>query len=332
MRPRRGRVALAGVAAALMVVVAGCSSGSDEQTASDTSDSADAATGSVDAGQPQGVAEEASSGRVDETMLSTPGSGGQDPVLDLDQVAFASRDVIRTGSLSLVVRNLAATRVRVAALVDRFGGVIASETTMAGPPVPGLEDTEQTQGVEQTMLLGLQVPTDSFDAAVAGLSDLGVVRARSIQTQDVTGQVADVDSRVESARAALERVRALLTRAQSLGTVIRLESVLSNRQADLEALIARQRALAGQTSLATIELELRTPPERREPPPPEDEEELRGFVAGVGEGWDGLREVMVGVGTVVGVVLPFALVGAVVAAPVLVWRRRRGQPVSPPAT
>src|SRR3712207_7297710 len=58
-------------------------------------------------------------------------------------------------------------------------------------------------------------------------------------------------SRVESARAALERIRALLDRADSLGTVIRLESVLSDRQAELESLLAQQKALAAQTQMST---------------------------------------------------------------------------------
>ncbi len=322
----RGAVAVAAVAvAAALLLGAGCSAGDSDPESS----AADEGTAGAAAGAPADgvVAESAGTAASQGARTGGVGPGEQTAGVGLDEVAFAGRDVIRTGSLSLVAEDLVATRSRVTTVLNALGGVIASESTTVAP-------RRAAQEGEQTMLLGLQVPTDRFDAAVAELSELGTVRARSIQTEDVTGEVADVDSRVESARAALERVRALLTRADNLGTVIRLESVLSNRQSDLEALLARQRALAGQTSMASIQLELHTPEEREKPPPAEDEEELRGFVDGVSEGWDGLRTLMVAVSTAVGVVLPFALVGAVVATPVLVWRRRRNGSgtVTPSAT
>jgi hypothetical protein len=180
------------------------------------------------------------------------------------------------------------------------------------------------------MQLSLQVPTARFDAAMTAIAEVGRVQARSISTQDVTAQVADVDSRVESARAALERVRALLTRANSLGTVISLEGVLSDRQADLEALLAQQRALQGQTQLATITLDLRVAADG-----PAATQEADGFVAGLRTGWDAFTGVLVGSATVLGMLVPFVVLVAPLAAAALVWRRRRsGQPgqLSPPAT
>lgn len=256
------------------------------------------------------------------------GSGGAGIVdVEVDVGAFAGRELIRTATMAVVAKDLPAARTKVAALMDQFGGAIATESTTVDGARGGTGD-------EQTMRLGLQVPTARFDATLTALATLGAVRERSIQTEDVTAEVADVDSRVESARAALERIRALLTRASSLGTVIRLEGVLSNRQADLEALVAQQRALAAQTQLARVQLELRTPAPQEEPAAAEDE--LTGFVDGVQEGWSAFGKVVVAVTSVVGVLLPFAVVVAVLAVPVLLWRRRRGTlgsgPVSPPAT
>jgi hypothetical protein len=156
------------------------------------------------------------------------------------------------------------------------------------------------------------------------------VTSRTTTAQDVTGQVADVSSRVESARAALERIRALLDQANSLGTVIRLEGVLSHRQADLEALLAQQAALAGQTTMATLEVAVQG--ERPAAAPGSDTDETRGFVDGLKAGWDGLQRAFVATSTVVGAVLPFGVLAAVVGIPVLVWRRRVSpQPATPAA-
>ena len=153
-----------------------------------------------------------------------------------------------------------------------------------------------------------------------------------MQAEDVTRQVADVDSRVESARAALERVRALLDRAVSLGSVIRLEGVLSQRQSDLESLLAQQQALAGQTALGTLEVDVAAP-DSAVGPADDDTDEATGFLAGLDAGWDALPRHSCWRSTAVGAVLPFAALGGLLVLPVLLWRRRseRRQPAPPAA-
>lgn len=67
---------------------------------------------------------------------------------------------------------------------------------------------------------------------------------------------------------------------------------------------------------------------RREPvvPPDVRDDEARGFVAGLQAGWEGLSDAFVLTSTVVGAVLPFGVLVAVLGVPVLVWRRRRVSP------
>lgn len=321
----RSRLSLT-VAAALaaLLALAACSSG-DGGTADGGSAGDDAAAAPEEA-RAQGDAIDGAmpqSGSAFSEAEAASDQGNQ-PVTaaDLVEDVLAGRAVIRTASMVLIAENVDETRLRVADVIDGVGGAIASETTST---VPGAEE----RGDIQTIRLGLQVPTERFDATVKALSELGTVPQRTIRTEDVTTEVADVDSRVESAQAALIRIRALLDRANSLGSVIRLESELSERQADLESLLAQQRALAGQTRLATIDLELTT--ERRPEPKPDEEVEDKGFFAGLAQGWDALRGFLLGLSTAVGVLLPFAAVTAVLVIPVLVRYRRRGlQPVSPP--
>ncbi len=247
-------------------------------------------------------------------------SGGTDSIeVDLDDGVFTGRDLIRTASMTVVTRDVEAVRLEVAALVDRVGGAIASETSSAQPTPAGEEEL-------RTIRLGLQVPTERLDATVAALSELGSVRQRSVATQDVTTQVADVDSRVQSARSTLRRIRALMSRANSLGTVIRLEGQLSRRQAALESLLAQQRSLGEQTALATVDLELVTATAEAEP----DEDEARGFLAGLDKGWEGLSAFLLAVSTATGLLLPFAAVAGLLAVPLLLRYRRRDGRLSPP--
>jgi hypothetical protein len=120
--------------------------------------------------------------------------------------------------------------------------------------------------------------------------------------------VADVDSRVKSAKATLDQFRTLLTKADKIGEVLEVEREISTREADLEAMQARQRALSAQTSMATITLTLVEPPKSAKKP----DEEPDGFVGGLAQGWHALASsARVGL-VVLGVLLPWLGLAAVV--------------------
>jgi len=95
---------------------------------------------------------------------------------------------------------------------------------------------------------------------------------------------------------------------------------LTRRQADLDALKAQQAYLADATSLSTITVSVELP--REDEPAAEDDE---GFLAGLATGWDALGEAAVASLTVLGAVLPFAAVGLLVGAPLLLTARRRAR-------
>ncbi len=225
--------------------------------------------------------------------------------LSLEQAA-----VIRTGSLSLSTPNLERAHAEITGLLTSLDGYLASENTQSA-----------TDGEIRSAALVLKVPSASFDVAMERLTQVGEVRSRTQSAKDVTREVADVDSRVASARAALERIRLLLDRADSLGTVIRLESVLSDRQSELESLLAQQKALASQTQMSTIDVALSVP---RPATAPEEEPAERGFVAGLSKGWDAFTTMVLGIATAVGALLPFAVLLVLIGVPAwLLFRRLR---------
>ncbi len=312
-RPRTAAALL--VCGLMMATVAACSGsgGSD----ADSSGAADmGGTAESNGARPvDGVSsDEALTSASDEPAPA--GRAEVTPALEVDPAQLDPRDIIRTGTLSLVAGDPQATRDRIADLVDALGGYVSDESA----------NLRATDDVDEIRMV-LQVPTARFYDALDRISDFGKVKGRTIQAVDVTRQVADIDSRVESARTTLGRVRGLLDRANSLGMVIRLEGVLSNRQADLESLLAQQSALASQTSLGTIEVDVT---ERRPAVAPKDEtDETRGFLDGLQVGWDGLQAAYVGASTVIGAVLPFALLAALIGVPVLLWHRRRISPQPP---
>ncbi len=316
MTRRRRWIAAGATAVVVTAAIAAGMNGSLNGSGGDASDSqsggatfAEAGGSGAEQSAPDAQREAAGgsqSALVDGTSFGSTagGTGPGDIGLVLEQAS-----VIRTGSLSLSTPNLGRAQAAVTGLLASLDGYLASENTQAS-----------AGGAIRSAALVLKVPTSSFDTAMQRLTQIGDVRSRTSSTTDVTREVADVDSRVASAKAALDRIRLLLNRADSLGTVIRLESVLSNRQSELESLLAQQRSLASQTQLSTIEVNLSVP----RPPveEPKQEEDERGFVAGLSKGWNAFSSMVVGLATAAGALLPFALLLVILGIPALLLLRR----------
>ena len=237
------------------------------------------------------------------------GGAGGGTVAEPASLALSNRAVIRTASIRLLADDVAAARGELLAVTDVLGGYVADERSEA-----------DRGGRLRSAELTLQVPTDDLDTALERIAGVGTEISRSQTTEDVTEQVVDVDSRVNSAEAALRRVRLLLGQATSLGDVIRLEQVLSSRQADLESLLAQQESLAALTSMATLRVSVSEP----ETEAPKVDDDAAGFLAGLSNGWDALKAGYVILATVAGALLPTAIVLGLIAVLIrLVMRRGR---------
>jgi hypothetical protein len=124
---------------------------------------------------------------------------------------------------------------------------------------------------------------------------------------------------VRAAERSIRQIEALLGRAGELRDVIAIESELARRQAELDSLKSQQAWLADQTSLSTITVHL----SREGAPPAQDDD--RGFLVGLEDGWDAMKGATALLLTVVGAVLPFAVLLALLGVPLwLVVRRRLG--------
>jgi hypothetical protein len=193
---------------------------------------------------------------------------------------------------------------------DRAGAI----ATAAGGSVFA---DDRTAGPQPAARLVLKVPPAKLAPVLAQLAALGVEQSRQLSTVDVTSRVADVTARLASARASVARLQALFGQAVKVSDVIAIEAELATRQADLESLEAQQRALAGQTSYATITLALSTPAPAGAPAP------RRGFLGGLVAGWRHFVDAAQAVATAMGAAVPFVALLVVLVAPLWVLRRRR---------
>ncbi|MFS4098032.1 DUF4349 domain-containing protein, partial [Streptomyces sp. AF1A] len=278
-RPARPGRVLAGVLLAASLALAGCSAADDAGGNSAKS-----------AGDAKAQQKDAAGGTAD----GSRSSGRATP--DLTPTA-----IIRTASLTVQVKDVPKALEQARTTAEDAGGYVGQETT-----------SRDGDGREHTRVV-LRVPTEKYDEVLAALQGAGRLIDRTAKAVDVTDQVVDVASRIKSQRASVDRIRTLMDRAAKLSDVVTLEGELSSRQADLEALLARQASLKDRTSLATITLSL-----DEKPAPAAAADDSPGFVDALAGGWHVFVTLLRWLALALGAVLPFAACGALL---VLLWLR-----------
>ncbi|GAA3532636.1 DUF4349 domain-containing protein [Nocardioides daeguensis] len=301
--PRRTALALAAIAT--LVALAGC--GSSEGSGDSAGRTAEK-VGSADVG------------------MSAPQAEGAAPVAD-----DAARDaaaaptvqqpaVISTGTVSLEAKDVARARLQVRKVVDAHRGTVGEQETTTGE-----------NGELATARLVLRVPSEAFDDVVAALEEVATPTGTTTTSEDVTAEVVDVDARIRAQRKSVQRIETLLARAETIEQIVAIEAQLASRQADLDALESRQQWLADQTSMSTITVYVERPAARHD----REDDRATGFLGGLSRGWDAFVDGAGAVLVVVGFLVPWLALLALLAVParlVLRRRRRAGTSVTPAST
>ena len=282
---QRRRIGAALAAAALLgALVAGCSSSSGSSSAGS-------------APQQGGLAQGGGAGDTAARPAAGATGAAGSPA--------AARQVVKNGELYLTVDDPVAAADRVASVAERLGGRVDQRDQTAG--------TGSEAGSASVTIRG---PAASLEEAVTELGALGKVSRYTEKTQDVTGTVVDLDARITAAQASVDRVQGFLQHTSTTTELLSTEQALSQRQAELEQLQGQRASLADQVAMSTLAVSLTAPgaPAIQAPEP-------RTFLDGLGVGWHSLLAALRGASMVLGVLLPWLVVAAVLV-PVLVWSRR----------
>jgi hypothetical protein len=306
---RRRGLATAATFALLVITGAACASSGDGDDAvvpasRDAGGSAARTAGDrpADAEQAEFIAADTNSAKTSSTNQGAH-SVIQAAVISTGNVAMRSGDV---GQAIFDVRKV----------VDQFRGEVEEDST---------ETDDDGDALRSRMVL--RIPSGRFGDAMEELEHVATLITSSSSSKDVTTAVLDKQVRIQVQRRSIARIAVLLDQATSIRDIVNIESELSRRQADLATLERQSSYLADQTSMSTITVSVerthKTPTEKKE-------EDNSGFLAGLSAGWDGLTTFAVGLATVLGVLLPWLLVLAILAIPgwTLMRRLRRRGPTA----
>jgi hypothetical protein len=205
------------------------------------------------------------------------------------------------------VNDVEAAATKLRALATAMGGVVTTENLVSRVDAKGISIPTST--------MVISVPSDRLDSTLEQLKSIGTITSRAISSEDVTTQVADVASRVKALDGSIARLNELSKKAGSVTELTQLEAELTARIEERDSLLAQQKALAGRVAQSPITISLETPEAVVEA-------EIPGFLAGLTAGWNALVTSSRVLLTIVGAVLPFVILVAVVGIPVLIWRRR----------
>jgi Domain of unknown function (DUF4349) len=199
--------------------------------------------------------------------------------------------VIKTATLRIEVGPGAAAEAMSAATraAGRYGGfILHSEAVEAGRAT-----------------LVIRVPSRQYESALADIRALGDVERSVVDGQDVGEEFVDLEARLRNLQAEQAVMLRLFDQAATIPDTIRVQEEVSAVQLEIERIRGRLRFLRDQTAFGTITVTFVE----------------RGVEEGVGiieRSWnqavDGLVAVAAGAITVVGYLIPVAVLGLIVTA------------------
>jgi hypothetical protein len=175
---------------------------------------------------------------------SVPGDGGQDES-EIPEESTGDRKIVREGSVTLEVVDIAETMDKVAEMANEFNGYVVSSYKH-----------EYERGV--TGHITIRVPSEKFDEAFARLRQLAIaVPYETTTAKDVTEEYADLDAQLSNLLATEAQYLALLERAENVEEVLTVQREISKVRGQIEQIEGRIQYLERTSETALIEVNLR---------------------------------------------------------------------------
>lgn len=215
----------------------------------------------------------------------------------------ADREEIVTGSINVTVDDPRGSAQKVSAYVDSIGGRVDSRS-------------ESSDDNYEAAYLEVRVPSTKVTATIAKLKTYGSVTNVSLQSQDVTSQAQDLDARVDALKVSIKRLEKIMAEATTSNELIKAEGALTQRQEQLESLVAQRASITDQVQLSTLSIELAEKAKA-------DSVSPGGFKGGVIDGWNALVSTLNNIVEFVGIMLPWTAIAVVLYGAYRLIARRR---------
>lgn len=226
------------------------------------------------------------------------------------------RKIIRTATVELVVDDFGSAEQAFKQLLALHKDAYIAQADVSG-----------SAGSPRHGLWRIRVPLAEFDGFVAALAGLGMPRKNAIDSQDVTEEFYDLEARTKNKKVEETRLLAHLEKSTGkLEDILKVEREISRVRGEIEQQEGRLRLLSNVTALTTVTLSIQ---EIKDYVPPQTPT----FGRTINDTFFGSVDILAGLGRgavlAVVAVTPWLPLAALVALPVLLYRRRLGRVSQP---
>jgi hypothetical protein len=174
---------------------------------------------------------------------NVPGEGGQDESGIPDELT-KDRKIVKTGSITLEVADIAETMDEVAEMADELNGYVVSSYKH-----------EYERGVSGHITI--RVPVEKFDEAFVRLRQLAVaVPYETTEATDVTEEYVDLEAQLSNLLATEAQYLVLLEKAETVEEMLKVQKELSNVRGQIEQIEGRMKYLQQTSETSLIEVTL----------------------------------------------------------------------------
>jgi anti-sigma factor RsiW len=164
----------------------------------------------------------------------------------VNKAPFERPQIIRTGSMSLLVPDVEKTIARLQEIAQmEFGDVLALDDTTPSQP-----------GERHTATLTLNVPQDRFMPTMDAIAKLGGVQTRTVSAEDVTNQIVDSQARLKNLRHTEEDLLRIMDRQGKVADLLDVQTQISSTRDEIEQLDAQLKSMQHRVAYSAISISL----------------------------------------------------------------------------
>jgi len=192
---------------------------------------------------PPGVApsEVAPAPKPSQVPITEEGALGTMPELG---EAWATRMIVRTADMSLVVNDVAVALDQIAELAEGFGGYVVSSTKW--------KENSRLVGI-----ISIRVPAEGFGDAMDTLRGMAVdVTHEETSAQDVTEEYVDLSAKLKNLEATEEQLLRLMEKAEKVEDILNIQRELSDTRGEIEQTKGRMQYLERTSATSLIRVQL----------------------------------------------------------------------------
>jgi hypothetical protein len=185
-------------------------------------------------------------GSASKGFVSDEAARTSDPSSPTASPTTLKRKLITAGSLEVKTKSPLKEAEKFAQWAETHGGVIYNQNDNNGSPV-AFEDEYYESSTIEVGVKDISVALKYFSK-----KDSFEIISKNISRDDVTEQYADIEARIKALQASIKRLESFIDDAQTQSDLFAAESALTQRQSELDSLIAQQRTLSNQIGYDTL--------------------------------------------------------------------------------